>query len=216
MLIQQVKKHSLILDDFLVISNSTNSIKIFNINTRTTPVNISHEFNVTCSRFHPSENILLSVGQSDSFQISDWRHPNHISNLSQENSEAISCASSGNLFAISFHNGQTGLWDFRNMTERLHSMASILSSVRDCQFSNDGQFLALAESDDFVSVMLPNQSFSSENIPQVIDFIGETAGISFSPSSNSLFIGIGGDVSLSGMIEFERRNLQDRYLQYFI
>ena len=81
-----------------------------------------------------------------------------------------------------------------------------MSAVQSCQYSPDGNFLALGESDDFVSIYsTQNHTYQTK---QTIDLIGCISGISFCPSSNSLFIGIDG-LLLGGIIQYEKINLRE-------
>src|SRR5207253_3248150 len=127
---------------------------------------------------------------------------------------------SGDFLAISQANFQTCLWDLKNFSSPLQELNSSLCEPLNCTFSMCGNFLAIGESDDFVNVFhLPSLQASSspgERTFQSIDFIGEIAGLAFTPSGNSLFIGIGGDIAYSGLVEFERNNVSENMLEKFI
>lgn len=55
------------------------------------------------------------------------------------------------------------------------------------RFTSDGQYMAMAETCDFVHVYDVKQDFANA---QEIDFFGDVSGISFSPDTESLFIGV--------------------------
>ena len=199
-------------ENTVLICNSSNNVSIFDLNRSYNYQAISHKSSISCCRFHPTERLCLSIGKSNTVQILDSRQPSITPISAPIDSEPISCALSENLAVTSHMDCKSHMWDLRYFTHPLHSFCSLLSTVRDCQFSCDGQYLALAESDDFVSIY----SSTSPYIEQKVDFIGETAGISFSPNSNALYIGIGGDVSFSGILEFERINYHESFLENFI
>ena len=200
----------------LLLNNETESVNMIDIIAMTIASSIQHPFPVSCSRFHPREQYLVSAGPSAQFQISDSRQQGQTVVNGGHNSNSMSCALNEDLIVISHDNNRTDLWDIRYLNEPIHRYQSLLSPVCNCEFSSDGQFLALAESDDFVSIHSLYQPHSTTNVPQCIDFIGETAGIAFCPTSNSFFIGIGGDFTLSGIVEFERTNHIERMYECYI
>ena len=200
------------LGSTLLVNDSTENVPLLNTTLMTISSSIRHPFPVVCSRFHPTDNYFLSIGKSGMFQLVDNRQISQkCYKMSCSSADTISCALWDNLFAISSTNYQCELWDKRFIIEPIFISNSLLSPVCSCQFSTDGQFIALAESDDFVSIYRAKNL--SENAVQLIDFIGETAGISFSPTSNSLFVGIGGDFVFSGIVEFEPTNFSERLLE---
>ena len=72
--------------------------------------------------------------------------------------------------------------------------------MRSLRFSSDGAFLAAAEPADFVHVYDVNASFTKK---QTLDHFGETAGVSFSPCGEALFVGVA-DLTYGSVLEFER------------
>ena len=75
-----------------------------------------------------------------------------------------------------------------------------MGAVRSLRFSSDGAFLAAAEPADFVHVYDVNASFTKK---QTLDHFGETAGVSFSPCGEALFVGVA-DLTYGSVLEFER------------
>ncbi|KAG6743454.1 hypothetical protein POTOM_052146 [Populus tomentosa] len=60
-----------------------------------------------------------------------------------------------------------------------------LGAIRSTRFTSDGQFMAMEEPADFCMCMI--RRFEKE---QEIDFFGEISVVSFSPDTESLFIGV--------------------------
>lgn len=76
-----------------------------------------------------------------------------------------------------------------------------MGAIRALRFTSDGRFLAMAEPADFVHIF---DSQSGYVQGQEIDLFGEIAGISFSPDTQALFVGIA-DRTYGSLLEFIRR-----------
>jgi WD40 repeat protein len=75
-----------------------------------------------------------------------------------------------------------------------------MGAIRSLRFSDDGRFLAAAEPADFVHVYDAANGFNSV---QTLDHFGETAGISFSPDCETLFVGVA-DLTYGSVLEYTR------------
>jgi WD40 repeat protein len=76
-----------------------------------------------------------------------------------------------------------------------------LGAIRSVHFSADGKYLAIAEPADYVHVYDATTSLYENK--QTIEFIGETAGVTFDPTGESLFIGNADDL-VGSIYEFKR------------
>lgn len=81
-----------------------------------------------------------------------------------------------------------------------------MGAIRALRFTSDGRFLAMAEPADFVHIF---DSHTDYQQGQEIDLFGEIAGISFSPDTEALFVGIS-DRTYGSLLEFNRK----RFNQY--
>lgn len=86
-----------------------------------------------------------------------------------------------------------------------------MGAIRALKFTSDGRFMAMAEPADFVHIFDTQSGYSSG---QEIDVFGEIAGISFSPDTESLFVGIA-DRTYGSLLEFNRRHC-NRYMDSMI
>lgn len=77
-----------------------------------------------------------------------------------------------------------------------------MGAIRAIRFSSDGRFMAMAEPADFVHIYDIGSDYSKA---QEIDLFGEIAGISFSPDTEALFIGIA-DRTYGSLLEFNRKH----------
>lgn len=83
-----------------------------------------------------------------------------------------------------------------------------MGAIRAIKFSSDGQFMAMAEPADFVHIMDTQSGYIKG---QEIDLFGEIAGISFSPDTEALFVGIA-DRTYGSILEFNKRH-HNQYLE---
>ncbi|CAA2992631.1 uncharacterized WD repeat-containing -like isoform X2 [Olea europaea subsp. europaea] len=122
-------------------------------------------------------------------------------------------------FASAWHpNGQilaTGnqdttcrLWDVRNLSESFAVLKGRMGAIRAIRFSSDGQFMAMTEPADFVHIFDAESDYARG---QEIDLFGEIAGISFSPDSEALFVGVA-DRTYGSLLEFNRKRHDHQYL----
>lgn len=86
-----------------------------------------------------------------------------------------------------------------------------MGAIRGIKFSSDGRFMAMAEPADFVHIFDAEADYCKS---QQIDFFGEIAGITFSPDTEALFIGIA-DRTYGSLLEFGRRH-QYGYMDSFM
>ncbi|GMP64867.1 hypothetical protein CsSME_00025927 [Camellia sinensis var. sinensis] len=93
------------------------------------------------------------------------------------------------------------IWDIRNTSKSVAALKGNLGAIRSIRYTSDGRFLATAEPADFVHVYDTKSGYEKE---QEIDFFGEISGMSFSPDTESLFIGVW-DRTYGSLLEFGRR-----------
>ncbi|KAF6159341.1 hypothetical protein GIB67_032112 [Kingdonia uniflora] len=78
------------------------------------------------------------------------------------------------------------VWDTRYLSKSVSVFKGNLGAVRSIRFTFDGQFMATAELADFVHVYNAKNGYDKQH---EIDFFGKISGVSFSPDTDSLFIG---------------------------
>ncbi|CAI7756901.1 unnamed protein product [Closterium sp. NIES-53] len=106
----------------------------------------------------------------------------------------------GNLFATGNQDTTCRVWDRRRLDSSLFTLKGRLGAIRSLRFTSDGRFMAMAEPADFVHVFDTSSGFT---LAQEIDIFGEIAGISFSPDTEALFIGVA-DRTYSSLLEYSR------------
>lgn len=103
-------------------------------------------------------------------------------------------------FATGNQDTTARVWDIRHTGQSLAVLRGKMGAVRSLRFSSDGAFLAAAEPADFVHLYDVNSGFTKK---QTLDHFGETAGVSFSPCGEALFVGVA-DLTYGSVLEFER------------
>lgn len=98
------------------------------------------------------------------------------------------------------------LWDARYLKESFLTLPAKMGAIRSVHFSPDGKYLAIAEPADYVHIYDATTGLYEEK--QTIEFIGETAGVSFDPTGDSLFIGNADDL-VGSIYEFGRVNAKE-------
>ncbi|XP_073028597.1 uncharacterized WD repeat-containing protein C2A9.03-like isoform X2 [Primulina eburnea] len=101
-------------------------------------------------------------------------------------------------FASAWHpNGYTFA---RMLSKSIAVLKGNLGAIRSIRFTSDGQFMVMAEPADFVHVYDVKNGYDKE---QEIDFFGEISGVSFSPDTDCLFIGVW-DRTYGSLLQYNR------------
>lgn len=107
----------------------------------------------------------------------------------------------GLTFATGNQDKTCRIWDMRNLSKSVAALKGNIGAIRSIRYTSDGRFMAMAEPADFVHVFDVKSGYERE---QEIDFFGEISGMSFSPDTESLFIGVW-DRTYGSLLEFGRR-----------
>ncbi|XP_028201094.1 uncharacterized protein LOC114385277 [Glycine soja] len=113
------------------------------------------------------EAIATLSGHSDMLYASAW-HPD------------------GYKFATGSVDKTCRIWDIRKTSESMDVLKGNAEAIRSLCFTADGQYMAMGETVDFVHIY----DASRFEKKQVVDFFGLVSGVSFSPDTESLFIGV--------------------------
>jgi len=138
---------------------------------------------------NPDGSMLVAVGDFAQAILLDRRskHQIHSGSTHEDFSFSSSWHPHGTMFATASQDTTTKIWDLRRLDQHLLSFDAHMSAFRSVQFSCCGKFLFMGESADFVHIV----EMDSWNRPtQTIDVYGELAGVSVSPESDFLFVGV--------------------------
>ncbi|XP_010536789.1 PREDICTED: uncharacterized WD repeat-containing protein C2A9.03 [Tarenaya hassleriana] len=106
----------------------------------------------------------------------------------------------GVTFATGNQDKTCRIWDIRNLSGSVAVLKGNLGAIRSIRYTSDGRYMAMAEPADFVHIYDTKTGYAKE---QEIDFFGEVSGLSFSPDSESLFVGVW-DRTYGSLLEYGR------------
>ncbi|KAJ6806856.1 putative WD repeat-containing protein-like [Iris pallida] len=107
----------------------------------------------------------------------------------------------GRTFATGNQDKTCRVWDVRNLSKSIAVLRGNLGAIRSIRFSSDGRFMAMAEPADFVHIFDVGSGYEQQ---QELDFFGEISGMSFSPDTEALFVGVW-DRTYGSLLQYNRR-----------
>ena len=113
----------------------------------------------------------------------------------------------GRTFATGNQDKTCRIWDARNLSKSVAVLGGNIGAIRSIRYTSDGKFLAMAEPADFIHIFDVGSGYGRK---QELDFFGEIAGMSFSPDTEALFVGVN-DRNYSSLLQYSRR----RFYSYF-
>ncbi|CAK7323392.1 unnamed protein product [Dovyalis caffra] len=151
---------------------------------------------------NPDGKLLVIVGDNPDGLLVDSQTGKPIMSLRghMDFSFASAWHPDGRIFATGNQDKTCRIWDVRNLSKSVGVLKGNLGAIRSIRFTSDGQFMAMAEPADFVHVYDAKNGFEKE---QEIDFFGEISGVSFSPDTESLFIGVW-DRTYGSLLQYNR------------
>ncbi|KAK6785720.1 hypothetical protein RDI58_019175 [Solanum bulbocastanum] len=152
----------------------------------------------------PDGRLLIVVGDDPGGMLVDSRNGMAFSHLCGHVDYSFASAwhPDGRTFATGNQDKTCRIWDCRNLSKSVTVLKGNLGAIRSISYTSDGRFMAMAESADFVHVFDVKSGYEVE---QEIDFFGEISGVSFSPDTESLFIGLR-NRTFGSLFEFGRRH----------
>ncbi|KAK6934690.1 WD40 repeat [Dillenia turbinata] len=151
----------------------------------------------------PDGKLLVIVGDNPDGMLVDSKTGKTIMPLCGHRDYSFASAwhPDGTTFATGNQDKTCRVWDARNLSKSVAVLKGNLGAIRSIRYTSDGQFMAMAEPADFVHVFDAKNGYEKE---QEIDFFGEISGMSFSPDTESLFIGVW-DRTYGSLLQYGRR-----------
>ncbi|XVE60467.1 hypothetical protein DITRI_Ditri05aG0131000 [Diplodiscus trichospermus] len=189
-------------------ANNDAQIRIFDAETFASLNRFSFNWSVNNTSVSPDGKLLAVLGDSVECLLSDAQSGKVIGSLKGHLDYSFASAwhPDGHILATGNQDTTCRLWDIRNLSKSLAILKGRMGAIRALKFTSDGRFLAMSEPADFIHVFDTESGYVN---CQEIDLFGEIAGISFSPDTESLFVGVA-DRTYGSLLEFNRR----RYNQY--
>ncbi|KAG6470982.1 hypothetical protein ZIOFF_072071 [Zingiber officinale] len=151
----------------------------------------------------PDGKVLVIVGDDPNSMLVDAHTGKTVHTLQGhlDFSFASSWNPDGQTFATGNQDKTCRIWDIRNLSKSVAVLRGNLGAIRSVRFSSDGQFLAMAEPADFVHIYNVGSGYNER---QELDFFGEISGMSFSPDTEALFVGVW-DRTYGSLLQYGRR-----------
>ncbi|KAL6296971.1 hypothetical protein ACE6H2_005113 [Prunus campanulata] len=191
-------------------ANNDAQVRVFDVQNFACLNQFSFDWSVNNTSVSPDGKLVAVLGDSADCLIADAQSGKAIGNLKGHLDYSFSSAwhPNGQILATGNQDTTCRLWDIRNLSESLTVLKGRMGAIRAIKFSSDGRFMAMAEPADFVHIMDTQSGYIKG---QEIDLFGEIAGISFSPDTEALFVGIA-DRTYGSILEFNKRH-HNQYLE---
>ncbi|KAL7130687.1 hypothetical protein ABFS83_13G150800 [Erythranthe nasuta] len=187
-----------------VASNNDGGVRTFDMEKFQQSNHFCFPWPVNHTSLSPDGKTLIIVGDDPEGLLVDSRSGKTISSLHGhfDYSFASSWHPNGLTFATGNQDKTCRIWDIRNLSKSVTALKGNIGAIRSIRYTSDGKFMAMAEPADFVHIFDVGSGYQKE---QEIDFFGEISGMSFSPDTQSLFVGVW-DRTYGSLLEFSRRN----------
>ena len=187
----------------VVAANNDSQVQTFDAENFASVGCFQYDWSVNNTSVSPDGRLMAILGDSAECLLADANSGKVVGSLKGHLDYSFSSAwhPDGRILATGNQDTTCRLWDIRNLSESVGVLKGRMGAIRALRFTSDGQFLAMAEPADFVHVF---DSKSGYVQAQEIDLFGEIAGISFSPDTEALFIGIA-DRTYGSLLEFIRK-----------
>ncbi|TXG52837.1 hypothetical protein EZV62_022006 [Acer yangbiense] len=192
----------------VVTANNDAQVRIFDTEYFGSLNQFSYDWSVNNITVSPDGKLLAILGDSTECLIAETESGKVVGNLKGHLDYSFASAwhPDGRILATGNQDTTCRLWDIRNLSQSLSVLKGNMGAIRALKFTSDGRFMAMAEPADFVHIFDTESGYVK---CQEIDLFGEIAGISFSPDTEALFVGIA-DRTYGSLLEFDKRH----YNQY--
>ncbi|XP_031478487.1 uncharacterized WD repeat-containing protein C2A9.03-like [Nymphaea colorata] len=183
-------------------SNNDCGIREFDMERFQLTKNFRFPWPVNHTSLSPDGKLLVVVGDNPDGMLVDSQSGKEVMSLTGHLDFSFASAwhPNGLTFATGNQDKTCRVWDMRNLSKSVAVLRGNLGAIRSIRFTSDGQFLAMAEPADFVHIFDTKNNYDKE---QEIDFFGEVSGVSFSPDTESLFIGVW-DRTYGSLLQYNR------------
>ncbi|KAJ6919889.1 hypothetical protein NC651_013739 [Populus alba x Populus x berolinensis] len=188
----------------IMAANNDAQVRVYDAETFASLNCFSFDWSVNNTSVSPDGKLLAVLGDSAECLIADANSGKVTGSLKGHLDYSFSSAwhPDGLILASGNQDTTCRLWDIRNLSQSLAVLKGNMGAIRALKFTSDGKFLAMAEPADFVHVFDTQSDYLK---CQEIDLFGEIAGISFSPDTEALFVGVA-DRTYGSLLEFNRRH----------
>ncbi|KAK9134309.1 hypothetical protein Syun_013639 [Stephania yunnanensis] len=184
-------------DTRLMTANNDAAVRVFDTEKFMLLNQFSFPWSVNNTSVSPDGKLLTVLGDSIDCLLADAQSGKGIRTIASH----LAWHPDGWVFATGSQDKTCRLWDVRKLSDPLDVLHGKIGAIRAIKFTSDGQFMAMAEPADFVHIYSAQSGYRKR---QLIDLFGEIAGVSFSPDSTALYIGVA-DRTYGSLLEFNRK-----------
>ncbi|XP_073311850.1 uncharacterized WD repeat-containing protein C2A9.03-like isoform X2 [Primulina huaijiensis] len=183
-------------------SNNDCGVRDFDMERFQLVKHFSYPWPVNHTSLSPDGKIIAIVGDNPDGMLVDSQTGKAIAHMRGHLDFSFASAwhPNGYTFATGNQDKTCRVWDARMLSTSVAVLKGNLGAIRSIRFTSDGQFMAMAEPADFVHVYDVKNGYDKE---QEIDFFGEISGVSFSPDTDCLFIGVW-DRTYGSLLQYNR------------
>ncbi|XP_044473004.1 uncharacterized WD repeat-containing protein C2A9.03 isoform X2 [Mangifera indica] len=183
-------------------SNNDSGVRDFDMEKYQLSKHFRFPWPVNHTSLSPDGKLLIIVGDNPEGMLVDSNSGKTITPLCGHLDYSFASAwhPGGVTFATGNQDKTCRVWDIRNLSKSVTVLKGNLGAIRSIRYSSDGRYMAAAEPADFVHVYDVKSGYGRE---QEIDFFGEISGISYSPDTEALFIGVW-DRTYGSLLEYGR------------
>ncbi|XP_030541403.1 uncharacterized WD repeat-containing protein C2A9.03-like isoform X1 [Rhodamnia argentea] len=187
----------------VVTANNDAQVRVFDTENFACLNRFNFDWCVNNTSVSPDGKLLAILGDSVECLIADAQSGKTVNSLKGHLDYSFASAwhPNGQILATGNQDTTCRLWDIRNPSQSFAVLKGNMGAIRAIKFTSDGRFMAMAEPADFVHIFDTQSGYVKG---QEIDLFGEIAGISFSPDTEALFVGIA-DRTYGSLLEFNRR-----------
>ncbi|CAN4080444.1 unnamed protein product [Withania somnifera] len=197
----------------VITANNDQQVRVFDEKSFACTNRYTFPWSVNNTSVSPDGKLLAVLGDSPECLLADAQSGKVVSNLKGHLDYSFASAwhPDGRILATGNQDTTCRLWDIRNTSRSIAALKGRMGAIRAIKFTSDGRFMAMAEPADFVHIFDTQSDYAA---CQEIDLFGEIAGISFSPDTEALFIGVA-DRTYGSLLEFNRKHYH-HYLDYVL
>lgn len=183
-------------------SNNDCGVRVYDMEKFQLSRQFCYPWPVNHSSLSPDGKLIVVVGDNPEGIIADSNSGKTIHDLQGHYDYSFASAwnPDGRIFATGNQDKTCRVWDVRNLSKSLAVLRANLGAIRSIRFTSDGQFMAMAEPADFVHIFDVKSGYERQ---QEVDFFGEISGMSFSPDTEALFIGVW-DRTYGSLLQYKR------------
>ncbi|CAI0446106.1 unnamed protein product [Linum tenue] len=188
----------------IMAANNDAKIRVFDAVSFACTNQFSFDWSVNSTSASPDGKLVAVLGDSVECLLADSQSGKVAATLKGHLDYSFSPAwhPDGRILATGNQDTTCRLWDISNPSTSLAVLKGNMGAIRGLKFTSDGRFLAMQEPADFVHVFDVESGYVK---CQEINLFGEIVGISFSPDSEPLFVGVA-DRTYGSVLEFSRRH----------